>query len=116
MNLPRLYLSLFGLILSLVSCSVPGSAAMGELKEGMTKDQVRSVMQSHGLKPDDVSERPSGGWKTHGSNPFEAGSSAGTFESKTGQRVESAEIYHIPGERGASIINLYFDGSGRLVR
>lgn len=98
------------------SCSVPGSAAMGDIKEGMSKDQVRSVMQSHGLKPDDSRERPSAGWEIYGQDPFAAGSMASEFERETGQRAESAEVYHVPGDTGASVINLYYDGSGRLIR
>lgn len=98
------------------SCSVPGTAAMGDIKEGMSKEQVGSVMQSHGLKPDDSRKRPAGGWKSHGQDPFAAGSMANEFEHKTGQRVESAEVYHVPQDTGASVINLYYDGSGRLIR
>lgn len=104
------------LCLSLASCSMPGSGAMDDLEAGMSKNQVRSVMQSHGLRPDDARDRPSGGWKTHGRDAFAAGSSAGTIESETGQRVGSAEVYHIPGDRGAAVINLYYDESGRLIR
>ncbi|MGB1129657.1 MAG: hypothetical protein ACPG4K_06390 [Haloferula sp.] len=110
------YLVVLLWVAAVSSCSVPGSAAMGQLKEGMSKDQVRAVMQSHGLAPDDSRKRPAGGWKSHGNDPFEAGSKASQFESETGHRVASAEIYHIPGDRGSSIINLYYDDSGRLVR
>lgn len=102
--------------LSLMSCSVPGSAAMGEINEGMSKEEVRTVMQSHGLRPDDSRKRPPGGWEIYGQDPFAAGSMANEFEQKTGKQVGSAEVYHVPGKAGSSVINLYYDGAGRLVR
>lgn len=98
------------------SCSVPGTEAMGNIKEGMSKAQVSSVMQSHGLKPDDSRKRPSGGWEVYGQDPFAAGSMANEFERETGQRVDSAEVYHVPRDTGASVINLYYDASGKLIR
>jgi hypothetical protein len=99
-----------------VSCSVPGSAVMSDIQKGMSKEQVHSVMQSHGLKPDDSRKRPVGGWKTYGQDPFAAGSRASEFESETGQRVESAEVYYLARDTGASVISLYYDSSGRLIR
>lgn len=89
---------------------------MSGIKKGMSKEQVRSVMQSNGLKPDDSRKRPSGGWEVYGQDPFAAGSMANEFERKTGQQVESAEVYHVAGQTGSSVINLYYDSSGRLLR
>jgi hypothetical protein len=80
MKLPSLlFLGLAFAILS-VSCSVPGSAAMRQIHKGMSKEEVRSVMQSHGLRPDDSRKRPAGGWPIQGRDPFAAGSKAGIFE------------------------------------
>ncbi|MEM1083532.1 MAG: hypothetical protein AAGI48_05380 [Verrucomicrobiota bacterium] len=89
---------------------------MKEIREGMSKEQVHAVMQSHGLRADSSRKRPSGGWETHGHDPFAAGSMASEFEERTGHWVESAEVYHVPSQTGASVINLYYDGSGKLIR
>jgi len=98
------------------SCAVPGSAAMTDLQAGMSREQVGATMRSHGLKPDDSRGRPSGGWTTYGQDPFAAGIMAGEFERETGQRVEWAEVYHIAGPDGSSVIHLYYDGAGRLLQ
>lgn len=89
---------------------------MNELTAGMSQGEVRSVMQSHGLKPDDTRNRPAGGWTTHTIDPFAAGRTASAFEQDTGQQVESAELYYVPDQRGNSVINLYYDAEGRLIR
>lgn len=103
-------------ILAMSCAGTPGAAAMGGVREGMSREQVGAVMQSHGLRPDDSRKRPSGGWKTYGQDPFAAGSAAHEFEQRSGHRVEWAEVYHVPSDTGASVINLYYDGSGNLVR
>lgn len=89
---------------------------MEGLNAGMSKAQVRSVMQSHGLKPDDSRTRPPGGWSNQTVDPFAAGRTADEFERKTGQQVSSAELYYIPDGEGNSVINLYYDAAGRLIR
>ncbi|MEP4077149.1 hypothetical protein [Haloferula sp.] len=117
MKFAALYFVVVAFALISSSCSsVPASAAMGDVKKGMSKEEVRSVMQSHGLEAEDSRSRPSGGWEVYGQDPFAAGAMASEFERESGQRVESAEVYHAPRETGASVINLYYDGSGRLIR
>ena len=105
----------FGMFLA-SSCSMSGNAVMDGIKEGMTRDQVNGVMRSRGLKAEDSRRRPSGGWKTYGQDPFAAGVSAAAFESETGHHVEWAELYYQAGSRSASVINLYYDANGQLVR
>jgi len=88
---------------------------MSEITAGMGKEQVRSVMQSHGVNLEDGRKRPSGGWEVYGQDPFAAGSMANAYERETGQRVEWAEVYQANDDSGSSVINLYYDSSGGLI-